>query len=377
MTDRKAVNIFSASVFAALLAILFVPFSESGRIVAASLLLPAAILANVFIKKRNIPSINKRQILLIMTVFALVYVMLYYLSGIKFGFYINPYRLSVSNLFKFLIPITAIIVSEELMRFIIVSQKSKLAIVLCYFSCVFAETIIVSTFASVGSFSRFMELMAGALFPAVISNLLYNYLAKRYGIYPNLAYRAVTTLHTYIFSVSSGISPSLLTFIKLIVPIVIFVFIDALYEKKKRRAIGGNSRVLRVAGISIGSLVLIFMIGIIMLISNQFRYGSLVIATESMTDEINKGDVVIYESLDNQVIEKGQIIAFERNDSVVVHRVIDIEIINGTVRYYTKGDANENADSGYITDTQIVGVVKYKLPSLGYPSLWMRSLFKK
>ena len=377
MTDRKAVNIFSASVFAALLAILFVPFSESGRIVAATLLLPAAILANVFIKKRNIPSINKRQILLIMTVFALVYVMLYYLSGIKFGFYINPYRLSVSNLFKFLIPITAIIVSEELMRFIIVSQKSKLAIILCYFSCVFAETIIVSTFAGVSSFSRFMELVAGAFFPAVISNLLYNYLAKRYGIYPNLAYRAVTTLHMYVFSVSSGISPSLLTFIKLIVPIVIFVFIDALYEKKKRRAIGGNSRVLRVAGISIGSLVLVFMIGIIMLISNQFRYGSLVIATESMTDEINKGDVVIYESLDNQVIEKGQIIAFERNDSVVVHRVIDIEIINGTVRYYTKGDANENADSGYITDTQIVGVVKYKLPSLGYPSLWMRSLFKK
>ena len=377
MTDKRAVNIFSASVFAALLAILFVPFSESGRIVAATLLLPAAILANVFIKKRNTLSINKRQILLIMAVFALVYVMLYYLSGIKFGFYTNPYRLSASNLFKFLIPITAIIFSEELIRFVIVSQKSKLAIILCYFSCVFAETIIVSTFAGVSSFSRFMELMAGAFFPAVISNLLYNYLAKRYGMYPNLAYRAVTTLHTYIFSVSSGISPSLLTFFKLVVPIVIFAFIDALYEKKNKRAISNGPRALRVAGSVISSVILALMIGVIMLISNQFRYGSLVIATESMTGEINKGDVVIYESFNTQIIEEGQIIVFEKNDSVVVHRVIDIEIINGTVRYYTKGDANESADLGYITDTQIVGVVNYKLSSLGYPSLWMRSLFKK
>ena len=33
----------------------------------------------------------------------------------------------------------------------------------------------------------------------------------------------------------------------------------------------------------------------------------------------------------------------------------DIKIINGETRYYTKGDANEDLDAGYITDSNITG----------------------
>ena len=62
---------------------------------------------------------------------------------------------------------------------------------------------------------------------------------------------------------------------------------------------------------------------------------------------------------------------------MIVHRVADIQIINGTTRYYTKGDANEDLDTGFITDANIVGLVNYKLPFVGFPTLWIRSLFKR
>jgi hypothetical protein len=68
---------------------------------------------------------------------------------------------------------------------------------------------------------------------------------------------------------------------------------------------------------------------------------------------------------------------FEKNDSMIVHRVVDIEIINGIPRYYTKGDANEDKDLGYITDPDIKGLANHKLPYFGYPTLWIRSLFKR
>ena len=119
------------------------------------------------------------------------------------------------------------------------------------------------------------------------------------------------------------------------------------------------------------------MIGTVMLVSNQFKYGSLVIATGSMTGELNKGDVVIFESYTSQPIIEGQVIVFEKYDVMVVHRVVDIEIINGRTRYYTKGDANEDRDDGFITNAEIVGLARKKLPVLGYPTLWMRSLFKR
>ena len=90
---------------------------------------------------------------------------------------------------------------------------------------------------------------------------------------------------------------------------------------------------------------------------------------------LNKGDVAISERYEDQFIQEGQVIAFKQSKSVVIHRVVDIQVVNGITRYYTKGDANEDLDTGYVTDSQIVGLVHYKVPMLGFPTLWLRSLF--
>lgn len=377
MTDKKVVNGFGISIFAVLLIALILPLKESGRIIAAILLLPAAVLVSVFIKKRNILSINKKQVLLIVTVFALVYVMIYYLTGLKFGFYKNPYRISTVTFFKFVLPIAIIIVSTEIIRWVMMAQKSKAAPVLCYFSCVIADMLICSNLPDVTSFNRFMDLIAGAFFPALVANLLYNYLSKRYGMYPNIAFRSILTLHAYLLPVSSGISDSLVYLFDMFLPIVVFLFVDTLYERKRRYALGNKSLAWRIMSKILTAAVVIIMIGTIMMVSNHFKYGALVIATESMTGELNKGDVVIFESYDDQMIDEGLVIVFEKDGSKIVHRVVDIEIINGMARYYTKGDANEDNDAGYITNADIVGIASYKLPTVGYPTLWLRSLFAR
>jgi signal peptidase len=118
------------------------------------------------------------------------------------------------------------------------------------------------------------------------------------------------------------------------------------------------------------------LIGVAMLISNHFTYGALVIATESMTGELNKGDIAIFEKYEDQFLQEGQVIVFEKDDSAIVHRIVDIKIINEETRYYTQGDINDNQDPGWRTDADIVGLVNLKLPFLGMPTLWLRSLFR-
>ena len=375
MTDRKLVYVSSVSVLAALLLALLLPFGESGRIIAAILLLPAAALIYFFIKKRSVTSINKNQVLLIVTASAMIYIMLYYLSGIRFGFYQNPYALSVNSIFKYFLPIVIVIVSVEVIRYVLVAQSGRFVKPLCYLSCVVADVLICSTVTSVINFNRFMELVAGALLPALVANLLYNYLSARYGLFPSLVMHSLLALHSYVLPIKSGISDSIVHLFDLLVPIVIYLFIDFLYEKKKRYALGNASRVVQLISRIVTAIVLVFMLGTVMLVSNQFSYGALVIASESMTGELDKGDVVIFESYEDQPIEEGAVIVFESNRSMIVHRVVDIEVVNGSTRYYTKGDANEDNDGGFITDSDIVGITNYKLPSLGYPVLWLRSLF--
>lgn len=378
MTDKRNIRIASVTLLAALLTALVMPLGESGRIIAAILLLPAAAIIPLLIKKREIPSFHKGQVLLITSAIALVCVMIYFLSGIKFGFYKNPYGLtSFSNFLKFFLPVTVIIVCSERLRYVLMSQKDKLAHVLCYFSFVVADMLIISNIPSVTSFNRFMDLVAGALLPAILSNLLFNYLTKRYAMYPSLVFRLITTLYAYTFSIKSGVEDSILNFFKLLIPIATFLFIDALYEKKRKLALGNVSRAWKIASVTLTVVVLIIMVGTVMLVSNQFKYGSLVIATESMSSELNKGDVVLFEQYSNQEIKEGAVIIFEDHGSLIVHRVVDIEIINGSSRYYTKGDANEDNDIGYRMQSDIVGLVRYKLPMLGHITLWMRSFFKR
>ena len=379
MTDKKTRRLSAAAVFAALLTVFVLPVGDTtGRIAGAIILVPAAVLIPILVKKRSIHSINSKQVLLVVTVIAIAIILVYYLSGIKFGFYKNPYSLGVKNFFKFFLPISLIIGATEVIRAVLMVQNDKLTTFLCYVLSVVSELLIVSNIPTVTSFNRFMDLVAGALFPALIANLLYNYLSKRYGMLPNILFRSITTLYAYVFTIVPATSESMVNFAKLLIPMAVFLLISALYEKKRKYALGNKSRLWRTVSLIITITVLVLMIATVMLVSNQFKYGALVIATPSMTGELNKGDVVIFESYDadTKIIE-GQVIIFEKDGRTVVHRVVDIEIINGISRYYTKGDANEGWDAGFITNNQIRGTAVKKLPYVGFPTLWVRSLFKR
>ena len=100
--DKKIIHIISTFLLALLLFALFVPLNS--KIVAAAILLPAVIVSYFVIKKRNVLSINKKQILLIVLIFGLLYLMTYFLTGIKFGFSKNPYYLNSVSITQYIIP---------------------------------------------------------------------------------------------------------------------------------------------------------------------------------------------------------------------------------------------------------------------------------
>ena len=123
-TDKKKFYILTVATLVVLLFAMFLPGS-SGRITAAILLLPMATVTWLTVKKRSVPSINRRQILWIMTLMGLIYLILYYLSGLKFDFYSNANRTGPDSLWRFILPITAIIVAGEMFRYVIRAQNSK------------------------------------------------------------------------------------------------------------------------------------------------------------------------------------------------------------------------------------------------------------
>ncbi|MBQ4111171.1 MAG: signal peptidase I [Clostridia bacterium] len=369
--DKRVLYAVSFTIFAALLWLLFVPM-KSSRITTAILLLPIAALTRLLIRKRTSPSVHKREVLLVVSLVGILFVVLLHMSGLYFGYYRNPYFVNTAVLLKYILPLTAIIGATELIRATILAQKSKLASFLCFLSCVLIETLAVSSIARITSINRFMDVVGLALLPAISANISYHYLSKNFGMLPNIAFRWITTMYAYLLPTLPSMSDALLSCIEILLPIFLMALILAMYEKKKKFARHKETALGRVTVV----ITTVIIVAMAMLISCQFRFGAIVIATESMTGELNKGDMIIYERYDDQPILEGQIIVFLDDKSKIVHRVVKIDRVGGETRYYTKGDANTTLDVGYRTEEDIFGLTDVKVAYVGYPTLWLREMLK-
>ena len=369
--DKKILYASSFTLVLALLGALFLP-RTSGRAITALILAIAAFAILKLVKKRPILDIRKKEVFLIMLAMGAVCLVVYYLTGVHFGFYKSSTPLSVGSFFKNIVPIAVIIIASEVIRYVLLAQKAKFMGLLAFVSGALSEVLVFSTLGYITTFNRFMDAVGLYMLPAVTANVLYNFLSKKYGFLPNIVYRLIMSLYLYVLPVYPQTPDSLYSFAKLVVPLLIYLFISALYAKRKNFV---SHRKKAVGYISLGLSVAI-MISIVLLISCEFRYRSLVIATESMTGEINKGDMIIYERYDGQQIGEGQVIVFLENNSKIVHRVVEIKNISGEVRYYTKGDANDDFDVGYRLSDDIVGLTDIKVSYVGYPTLWLREITK-
>ena len=304
---------------------------------------------------------------------AILYTVITYLTGVWVGFYSNPSILSGDRFLRYFLPIIVIIIATELIRSVLLAQKNKIVSVLAFLIGILADLAIGQGIAGVTSLSQFMDVVGLTFFPAITSGMLCQHLVKRYGPVSTIVYRLLLTLPAVILPLTPAIPEVITSFVLVFLPLAVRMFIDLLYEKKQKYAT--RQRASRWSFVSFAATFLC-MVTLVILISGQFQYKLLVIATPSMTGSLDVGDAVIYEEYDGDVIEEGDIVVFTKDDQTfVVHRVVGVEYYDGTLYYTTKGDANLDADDGYVTSSQIRGIVKLNLPHVGHTSLWLRDLF--
>ena len=83
------------------------------RVVLSVVLTIFAVITHLIIKKRKINSIHNKQVLILMSVLAVIYVLGYYLLGLYFGYYESSVKLSIWSIFNYIIPLTLLIISSE------------------------------------------------------------------------------------------------------------------------------------------------------------------------------------------------------------------------------------------------------------------------
>ena len=212
---------------------------------------------------------------------------------------------------------------------------------------------------------------------AVLKNSLLSYTSYKYGFYPCFIYAFVVT----ILPLASPIYPILGNYISLIIYIIytsiIFYNISKPTRKEDEESYNKYKKSISYY-IERISLVIIFIM--IILVSGAFKYSLSAIASDSMYPYIKRGDAVLLEKpskkdLDNLKI--GDIIAFEEDDKIITHRILTIETEEEETYIITKGDNNSTKDVTKKKKDDIIGIVKFKIPYIGYPSIEISDIKNK
>lgn len=336
----------------------------------AVVLLIYSLIVKKVIKKKSIIFYNKREINIVLIVFAVIYLAIFYISGLYFGYNSASVKFGMTAIKYFILPLCIIIFSTETIRETFLSYKNNTSKILIFIITVLVDLIIYTEVYDIYRLDDFLMILGFIFFASISSNLLYNYIVTRFGKSGIILYKIITIIYIYIIPIVPNVYIFFRTFIRMIYPYFVYLFLENIYSRNNKISYKDKTK----ENISLTILVII-LISIIMLVSCQFKYGVLVVGSGSMTGTLNMGDVTLFKKYNNETIKKGDIIIFEKEGLQIIHRVVNITSINGEIRYYTKGDANKDIDEGYINKKNILGISKIRIRYIGYPSIWMKSMF--
>jgi len=102
-----------------------------------------------------------------------------------------------------------------------------------------------------------------------------------------------------------------------------------------------------------------------------------VVLSGSMEPTYHVGSLIYVKEVDYKELEVGDAITFMLSeDTVATHRIIEVLVDEEdpeTIRYFTKGDANDAPDGSSVHYKNIIGKPVFTIPYLGYLSNYIQS----
>ena len=312
--------------------------------------------------------------------FSMVFLILYYLFGIIIGYAESNNYLTLYGLTVFIIPTILKIVFKEHLRNSFLTKSGNNKFLIIYTTLLFIMIDILSAL-SILKMSNMHDLflfIALVLLPSITVNIFATYINIKVGFMPVIIYLLIFSLYQYIVPIVPDPSEYLKAIIDFVLPILILFKVRKNVNKysDEDKEIDRN---YKKSAIIILIIPIVLTIIIIYFVSGYFRYYALAIASGSMHPIFDRGSVVITEQVNDKYdnydkLKEGEIIAFKAEKNVVVHRLIRIVNVGDEVYYYTKGDANEEEDNYLIKKENIIGIVRFRIPYIGYPTVWFSEI---
>lgn len=321
-------------------------------------------------EKCKISLFNNKTLIIITS--SVLYILFTYFIGIFVGFNKNILYLNFDTLITSVIPYIILLIISELFRyqFIKKCEGSYINYSLVIILLTLVDGSLYLNNYDINTIEGIIYYICVIIFPSISKNTLLTYLVNRTGYIPNIIYRLLFDLKTILLPIFPNFGLYIDSVLGIIYPFIIGMVIH-INDSSKRAS---KTIEKRSGHFSFGMFLVIFLVVLVSLTSCKFKYGMLSVGSESMEKTIYKGDAIIFSKKNIDDVNVGDIIVFRNSSKVIVHRVISIDSFGSNKYLYTKGDNNNVSDGYPINKNDLMGTVKFRIPYIGYPSVWLSEL---
>ncbi len=210
------------------------------------------------------------------------------------------------------------------------------------------------------------------IFPLLAENLLASYLALLAGPLAAIAYLGLQQAFWLFSPVLPDLTWVLRGLIGTVVPIIGLVVVNSFYSAQTLR---GRARRAKEGPLTGWIVITIVSVAIIWFSVGLFPFHPTLVASGSMRPAMDVGDVVIIAKVSADTVTEGDIIQFRREDDTIMHRVIEIQEIEGATFFITKGDANNAPDPEPVIPENVVGKLVLTIPKIGWVAIAIKNFF--
>ena len=319
----------------------------------------------------------RKDIVQYVVVTSLIYILLYFISGLFSGFGNNPYNTTFKGIILNFLSNIPVIICLEYIRYKLIHNVLKKDKTLMFILLVITFSIWDVNFSGLLRSKIVPYIIFSFVFynliPIVIENILFTYIADKCDYIPNVFYRFIYRLAIWTSPILPQLPWVFETILSTILPLFLLLYTRYFVNSKDKMYSNFTYQNENPDGLIPFTIALVVVIWFTL---GAFPIKPVGVATASMYPNINVGDMVVLNKIDLNDLKENDIIGYKLDNITVVHRVKYIsKNSDGKFTIITKGDNNKLQDYLPVGEEQVIGKVIFKVKYIAMPTVWLHSLY--
>lgn len=296
-------------------------------------------------------------------------VLLYVIGGLFSGFGRSPYAFTPKSILTNLVFVGSMLVGMELSRAWLVNRLGKKHTLLALIFVSMLYTLLSIPLARITGLTLDLSSISylnSTVLPALAENLLASFLALMGGPLAAIVYRGILQAFWWFCPILPNLSWAFQGLIGTVAPVVGLVLANSLRSRRRP----GQARREREGSLAGWIITTVVAVAIIWFAVGLFPVQPTTVISGSMRPTLDVGDVVIIAKVSADTIKTGDIIQFREAEGITtVHRVVEIQEIEGKKVFITQGDANSEPDAKPVIPENVVGKAVLDIPKIGWAAI--------